>query len=81
MCSNDSDRWQRVRGFISLLFRISLKCACTVYLYFFIYKTEFFSFQNNPKTLDPSFKMDLDLWDCLGRVKLVLHVYIKISWG
>ena len=29
-------------------------------------------FQNNPKDLDPSCKMDLDLWDCLGRVKLVL---------
>ena len=35
--------------------------------YFFGYKTEFF-----PKDLDPSCKMDLDLWDCLGRVKLVL---------
>ena len=31
-----------------------------------------FSFQNNPKDLDPSYKMDLDLWDCLVRVKLVL---------
>ena len=31
-----------------------------------------FAFQNNPKDLDPSYKMDLDLWDCLGRVKLVL---------
>ena len=40
--------------------------------YFFDYKTEFFSLQNNPKTLDPSFKTDLDLWYCLGRVKLVL---------
>ena len=40
--------------------------------YFFGYKTEVFSFQNNPKDLDPSCKMDLDLWDCLGRVKLVL---------
>ena len=40
--------------------------------YFFGYKTEFFSFQNNPKDLDPSCKMDLVLWDCLGRVKLVL---------
>ena len=27
--------------------------------YFFCYKTEFFSFQNNPKDLDPSYKMDL----------------------
>ena len=36
------------------------------------YKTEFFYFQNNPQNLDPSYKMDLDLWDCLGRVKLVL---------
>ena len=31
-----------------------------------------FSFQNNPKDLDPSFKTDLDLCHCLGRVKLVL---------
>ena len=38
--------------------------------YFFDYKTGFFSFQNNPKDLDPSCKMDLDLWDCLGRVKI-----------
>ena len=41
-------------------------------LYFFSYKTEFFSFQNNPKDLDRSYKMDLELWNCLGRVKLVL---------
>ena len=40
--------------------------------YFFGYKTEFFSFPNNSKDLDPSFKTDLDFWDCLGRVKLVL---------
>ena len=26
----------------------------------------------NPKDLDPSCKMDLDPWDCLGRVKFVL---------
>ena len=31
-----------------------------------------FSFQNNPKNLDLSYRMDLELWDCLGRVKLVL---------
>ena len=29
--------------------------------YFFDYKTELFSFQNNPKDLDPSCKTDLDL--------------------
>ena len=39
-------------------------------LYFFGYKTVF-SFLNNPKNLDPSCKMDLDLSDCIGRVKLV----------
>ena len=33
---------------------------------------QIFSFQNNPKNLDPPYKMDLDLWNCLGRVKLVL---------
>ena len=40
--------------------------------YFFGYNTHFFPFQNNTKDLDPSCKMDLDLWDCLGRGKLVL---------
>ena len=40
--------------------------------YFFGYKTGVFSFQNNPKDLDPSCKTDLDLWDCLERVNLVL---------
>ena len=39
-----------------------------------VIRQRFFSFQNNPKDLDPSCKMDLELWDCLGRVKLVLHV-------
>ena len=40
--------------------------------YFFGYKTGFFSFQNNPKVLDPSCKTDLEFWHCLGRVELVL---------
>ena len=31
-----------------------------------------FFFHNNPNDLDPSCKTDLDLWDCLGRVQLVL---------
>ena len=25
-----------------------------------------------PKNLDPPYKMDLDLWDCVGKVKLML---------
>ena len=29
--------------------------------YFASHKTEFFSFQNNPKNLDQSYKTDLDL--------------------
>ena len=29
-----------------------------------------FSFQNNPKDLDPSCKVDPDRSDCLGRVKI-----------
>ena len=35
---------------------------------FFGYKTEFFSFQNNPKNLDLSYKIYLDLWDCLSKI-------------
>ena len=40
--------------------------------YFFDYETECFPSQNNPKNLEPSYKTDLDLWDSLGRVKLIL---------
>ena len=47
-------------------------CRCDL-PYFFSCKREVFSFQNNPKDLDPSCKMDLDPCDCLGRVKLVLY--------
>ena len=57
---------------ILVLLEPSLYNLCHVIPYFLGYKTEFFSFQNNPKDLDPSYKTDLDLWDCLGRVKLVL---------
>ena len=39
--------------------------------YFLGYKTEFFPFQNSPKNLDPSYKIDLNLWECLRRLKLV----------
>ena len=49
--------------------------------YFFGYKTEVFFFQSNPKNLDPSYKIDLDFWDCLGRVKLVLHTCDKFQIG
>ena len=48
-------------------------CSRSLIPYFFGYKTSFFSFQNDPKNLDPSYKTDLDLWDCLGRVKLILQ--------
>ena len=40
-------------------------------------RRSFFSFQNNSKNLDPSYKTDLDLWDYLGRVKLVLEQNFK----
>ena len=36
-----------------------------------------FSFQNNTKNLDPSYKMDLDFWDCLGRIKHLLQQNCK----
>ena len=37
--------------------------------YFFRYEAEFLPFQNNCRNLDLSYKMDLDLWDCLGNGK------------
>ena len=40
---------------------------------------EFFSLQNNSKNLDPSLT-DLDLWDYLGRVELVLYqIFIGLT--
>ena len=59
-------------------FQISIPQILSVYNMYFSYRISsvirrsFFSFQNNPKDLDSSYKTDLDLWDCLGRVKLVL---------
>ena len=52
-------------------------------LYFFSYKT--FPSKTMPKNLDPSYKMDQDLWDCLGRVKFVIivkfHMNDLVIWG
>ena len=31
-----------------------------------------FFLPSNPKNLNPCYKTDLNYWDCLGRVKLVL---------
>ena len=51
--------------------RSNIHVECTVL--YFLYMTKLFSFQNNAKNLDPSYMMDLDLWDCLGKVKLILY--------
>ena len=37
-----------------------------------VIRQSFFPFQNNTKNLDLSYKTDLDLWDCIGRAKLIL---------
>ena len=44
--------------------------------YFFGFMKELFSFQNNPKNLDLSYKTDLDIWDCLERV--IPHIIVKL---
>ena len=49
-------------------------------LYFMGYKTKIFPFQFYPKDLDPSCKMDLDLWDCFGWGKptvVVVLFYVR----
>ena len=37
-------------------------------------RQEIFVFQNNLKNLDPSYKMELDFWDCFGGGKV--HIII-----
>ena len=34
-----------------------------------------FTLQNNHKNLDPSYNMDLDYWDCFGRMDLDFYVF------
>ena len=41
--------------------------------YFFAYEMKIFFLPKQSQNLDPSYKMDLDVWDCLGRVKFVLQ--------
>ena len=46
---------------------------CTIWLQIYRISSvirQIFSFQNNPKDLDPSYKTDLDLWDGLGMCKI-----------
>ena len=62
--------WVRCVYFINAMF--CLVRQLTDLPYFSAYKTEAFHFQNKPKNLDLSYKMDLDFLDCLGRAKLVL---------
>ena len=35
----------------------------------------FFSFHNNPKNLDLSYKTDLDFWDCLKGTHLIAEFH------
>ena len=45
--------------------------------YFFCYKVVFFFLPKQSQNLDPSDKTDLDVWDCLGRVKLLFTIIAK----
>ena len=69
--SVDSMRYEYTNMFYVLSY--VLFCLSNYVLYFFGYKTFFSPLQNNSKGLDPSCNTDLDLWDCLGRVILVLY--------
>ena len=49
----------------------------TTYHIYSVLRQSLFFFQNNPKNLDPSYKMDLDLWDYFGKGKT--GIIAKIS--
>ena len=69
--------WKRIYSIRSKLFLLKVP-------YFFGYKAKFFFLPKQSKNLDPSYKTDLDFWDCFGRVKLVLqhkkHIYSAFIW-
>ena len=46
------------------------KWEYTITVFFSVIRQFFFPLKKNSKILDPSYKMKLDLWDCLERVKL-----------
>ena len=69
-----------------VIYLINKKCCMTKYICKFctymyrissVIRRVFFSFQNNPKDLDPSYKTDLGLWGRLGKVKFVLQQNFK----
>ena len=64
---------------LSLIFKHSEKLLLSKVLSKFncisLFIRQFFSFQNNPKNLVPSYKMDLDLWDFFGRIKLIVKFH------
>ena len=45
--------------------------------YFFGLNTVFSPFQNNPKYLDPSYKTDVDIWDCFRKGKTNLKAELS----
>ena len=68
-------RWPSLTLECAYLLRLAkcfIQCTDERNTVFLRLKDGVFSFQNNPKGLDPFYKTDLDLSDCLGRVKLAL---------
>ena len=74
-----------IRGYFKILIYEIMRMVCScIYLHNYaiahcidyhissVIRWSFFFFQNNPKDLGLSCKTDLDLWNCLGRVKLLL---------
>ena len=47
----------------------------TVIITIFLHLQDVFPFKNSLQDLDPSSKMDLDLWDCFGRENTKLQLY------
>ena len=60
--------WNELSGILSFTYRI----------YFVI--VQVLPFLNNLKDLDPSYKMDLDLWDCFGREKNLSYICLISLW-
>ena len=63
---------KKTKNILSKLYHIDILNTRkqTVYCISSVIK-QFVFFRNNPKNLDPSYKVDLDLWDCLGSEKLI----------
>ena len=69
--SEKGGKVSRIASLESVPLHLRKKAVLMRYCISSVIRGSFSTFQNKPKNVDLSCKMDLDLWDCLRQIKLV----------